>query len=75
MVLLNNNFEHKVERVKTDQGGNFLIIEINTQGKEITLLLIYIDPMKITLSFIIILGRNSQNSKTITQFGVATGTQ
>ena len=53
MVLLNNNFEHKVERVKTDKGGNFIIIEINTQGKKLPLL-IYTDPMKITRSFIII---------------------
>ena len=41
MVLLNNNFEHKVERVKTDKGGNFVIIEINTQGKKITLVNLY----------------------------------
>lgn len=53
MVLLNNNFEHKVERVKTDRGANFIIIEINTQGKKLPLL-IYTDPMKITRSFIII---------------------
>ena len=37
MILMNNNFEYKVERVKTDKNGNNIILDINVQGKRITL--------------------------------------
>ena len=36
MILMNNNFEYKVERVKTDKNGNHII-----QGKRITLVNLY----------------------------------
>lgn len=41
MVLLNNNFEHKVERTKNDQNGNFIILDIIIEGKRITLVNLY----------------------------------
>ena len=41
MVLLNNNFEHTVERVQTDQNGNYIILDIAIQGKRITLANLY----------------------------------
>ena len=41
MVLLNNTFEHKVNRVKTDKNGNFIILELNIDGKNITLVNLY----------------------------------
>lgn len=41
MVLLNNNFEHKVERVKIDQNGNFIVLDIIIQEKRITLVNLY----------------------------------
>lgn len=37
MVLINNNFEQKVERVKTDKNGNFIILDMKIQNKKITL--------------------------------------
>ena len=38
MILMNNNFEYKVERVKTDKNGNYIIhvLDIIIQGKRIT---------------------------------------
>ena len=41
MVLLNNNFEQKVERVKTDKNGNFIILDIVVQGKRMTIANVY----------------------------------
>lgn len=41
MVLMNNNFEHKVERVKIDPNGNFVILDLNIEGKNITLVNLY----------------------------------
>ena len=41
MVLLNNTFEHKVNRVKQDRNGNFLILDLNIDGKNITLVTLY----------------------------------
>ena len=41
MVLLNNNFEQKVKKVKTDKNGNFIILDMEIQGREITLASIY----------------------------------
>ena len=41
MVLLDNNFEHTVERVQTDQNGNYIILDIAIQGKRITLANLY----------------------------------
>ena len=29
MILMNNNFEYKVERVKTDKNGNYIILDVN----------------------------------------------
>ena len=37
-MVFNNNFEQKVERVKTDKNDNFIILDINIQGKRIILL-------------------------------------
>ena len=41
MVLLNNNFEQKLKKVKTDKNGNFIILDMEIQGREITLASIY----------------------------------
>ena len=41
MILLNNNFEQKVKKVKTDKNGNYILLDIDIQGKEITLANIY----------------------------------
>lgn len=41
MVLINNNFEQKVERVKTDKNGNFIILDMKIQNKKITLVNLY----------------------------------
>ena len=41
MVLLNNNFEQKVKKVKTDKNGNYIILDMEIQGREITLASIY----------------------------------
>ena len=37
MILINNNFEFKVEGVKTDKNGNYILLDITIQGKRITL--------------------------------------
>ena len=37
MILINNNFEQKVEKVKIDKNGNYIILDTNIQGKRITL--------------------------------------
>ena len=34
MVLLNNNFEHKVERVNSDVNCNYIILDLNIDGKK-----------------------------------------
>ena len=31
---MNNNFEHTVEKVKTDQSGNYIILDIDIQGEK-----------------------------------------
>lgn len=41
MILINNNFEQTVKRVKTDKNGNFIILDMIIQGKEITLVNLY----------------------------------
>ena len=41
MVLINNKFEHKVHRVETDKKGNFIILEVNIEEKQITLVNLY----------------------------------
>ena len=38
---MNNNFEYKVEKVKTDKNGNYIILDVNIQGKRITLANLY----------------------------------
>ena len=35
------NFEYKVERVKTNKNGNCIILDVNIQGKRITLVNLY----------------------------------
>ena len=57
MVLLNNNFEHTVERVQTDQNGNYIILDIAIQGKRITLL-ICMAQMMTNLNFLTIFEKN-----------------
>ena len=41
MNLLNNNFEHKVEGLQTDQNGNYIILDITIQWKRLTLVSLY----------------------------------
>ena len=41
MILINNNFEYKVERVETDPNGNFIILDIKMQDKRFTLVNLY----------------------------------
>jgi exonuclease III len=40
-ILLNNNFEYKLNRMQQDANGNKLILDINIKGKQITLINIY----------------------------------
>lgn len=40
-ILINNNFEHKVHKLKTDPGGNYVVIDIEMLGKRITLVNCY----------------------------------
>ena len=51
LILLNNNFEHKVEKVESDPNGNYLILDINIEGKRFTLVNLY-GPVRISRSFI-----------------------
>ena len=41
MILLNNNFERKVERVNSDVNGNYIILDINIEGQKFTLVNLY----------------------------------
>ena len=41
LILLNNNFEHKVEKVKSDPNGNYIILDINIDGKKFILVNLY----------------------------------
>ena len=41
MILMNYNFEYKVERVKTGKKGNYIILDVNIQGKRIALVNLY----------------------------------
>ena len=41
MILINNNFEFKVEGIKTDKNGNYILLDIIIQGIRITLVNIY----------------------------------
>ena len=41
MVLLNNNFEHKVERGNSDVNGNYIILDINIEEQNITSINLY----------------------------------
>ena len=34
MVFLNNNFEQKVKKVKTDKNGNYIILDMKIQGRK-----------------------------------------
>ena len=36
MILIDNNFEFKVEGVKTDKNGTYILLDITIQGKRIT---------------------------------------
>ena len=40
-MLMNNNFKYKVERVKTDKNGYYIILDINIQGKRIASVNLY----------------------------------
>ena len=40
-ILLNNNFEHKVEKVIFDVNGNYLLLDINIEGRNFILVNIY----------------------------------
>ena len=41
MILLNNNFEHKVEKVNSDPNGNYLILALKVDDKNFTLINLY----------------------------------
>lgn len=41
MILINNNFEQKVDRIITDKNGNFVILDITVQGKKLTIANVY----------------------------------
>ena len=41
MVLINNNFEQTVKNIRTDKNGNYIILDTEIQGKEITLVNLY----------------------------------
>ena len=41
MILLNNNFEYKVEKVISDINGNYIILDINIEGTKFTLINLY----------------------------------
>ena len=41
MILINNNSEQKVSRIKTDKNGNFIILDMTIEGKKITLVCLY----------------------------------
>lgn len=41
MILINNNFQCQVGRVLLDPNGNFVILELNIQGENLTLASIY----------------------------------
>ena len=41
MTLINNNFEQKIEQVKTDKSGSFLLINITIQERKLTLANVY----------------------------------
>ena len=72
MVLLNNNFEQKVERVKTDKNGNFIILDIVVQGKRMTTANVYVQ-IKMLLFFIQMLFKKLLNLKIMRLLYVETG--
>ena len=37
MILINNKFDQKVKRIKTDKNGNYIILDIDIKGKQISL--------------------------------------
>lgn len=37
MVLINNNFQQEVKQIKTDNSGNFIILDMTIEDKEVTL--------------------------------------
>ena len=41
MILINNIFEQNVKRIKTDNNGNFMMLHMVIDDKEITLVNIY----------------------------------
>lgn len=41
MILINNNFEQKVNRVKIDKNGNYIILDITIEDQKITLVNLY----------------------------------
>ena len=41
MILMNNNFEQRVTKVKIDMNGNYIILNMELQGKELILVNLY----------------------------------
>ena len=41
LILLNNYFEYKVEKINSDVNGNYIILDINIEGKKFTLINLY----------------------------------
>ena len=41
LILLNNNFEHKVEKTNSDVNGKCIILDINIESEKFTLINLY----------------------------------
>ena len=41
LILPNNNFEYKVEKINSDVNGKYIILDINIEGKKFTLINLY----------------------------------
>ena len=41
ILLINNTFEYEIGRIKKDQNGNCIILELTISGKRITLVNLY----------------------------------
>ena len=41
LILLNNNFEYKGEKINLNVNGNYIILDINIEGKKFTLINLY----------------------------------
>ena len=72
MTLINNNFDQNVKRIKTDNNGNFMMLDMVIDDKEITLVNIY-GPNNDNPHFFENLKQKMKNFKMIMSLYVATG--